>query len=848
MFALFRLINLRHFFVHRLRSFLNVLGVALGVALIFSVSTLNESITASFVELLEAIAGKAVIEVSSPSSSGFDEGLLVDVVQVAGIKDAVPMVKGYTTLVGDAGEEKVLLLGVPPDVSKILPDYASGQTTLLDTRVYKGVLLGQELADALQIDLGGEIELLTPEGTQLFTLIGLLPDTELERISQGNLAVMKLTVAQDVLGKGGMYDSIYITLEEGFDEDETTDRLRTRLGGKVIVDTPSFRGKSIESMLHSLQGMLSLVSVVALFVGIFLIYNTMSVAALERRGEMGLLRALGLGPRQMFRLFMVEAGFIGIGGAVAGMLLGILMSRPLVGITAGFIASSYPFQAAQVHIPSGGLSVSLFVGVIASLAATYFPARGTLKISPIESLRPHGVLETAHSRGNSSFAVGIGLAGLGIVVGLCYIFFIPRIYLLGFALLSIFLGAVLIIPQLVRGCIRPIRGIFSLWGRTTGQLASDNLVKFPGRTSVTIGALMISLAMVVAIGGATGSFATSVRKIMDSVFEADLYVRSRTWRFSGSDVPLDMDFGAELEAMEGVSLVAPVRYLLSDWQDQQLIIIAIEPQTQLEVQDLILESGSQEEALAELDKGDRAMVSSFLADRFGMKVGEYIELQSPTGVHEFEIVGVFTSYSLGQGVVNLSLKDLERYWGDRAVDQFALKLEKGTSVQALKDEIVRRYAQGRQLTVTTKEERRTEANRLSDNFLSLFDVLKAAATVIAGLGILNTLFISVLGRRREIGILRALGTLRRQVIEMVLWEAIAVGLIGGCLGIALGLLLSPLMVLAVRPATGFSVDYVFPIQPIISAFLTAMVVSFLATVFPARRAAAITIVHALRYE
>jgi len=848
MLTIFRLVNLRRFFAHRLRSSLSVLGVALGVALIFSISTLNESITGSFVELLETIAGKAVIEVSGPSSSGFDEGLLVDVVKVEGIKDAVPMVKGYTTLVGNAVEEKVLLLGVPPDVSKILPDYASEQTTLLNSRVYKGVLLGQELANALQIELEDQIELLTPGGIQSFTLIGLLPDTELERISQGNLAIMKLPVAQDALGRDGMYDSIYITLKEGFDVDKTIEKLQAALGDKVIVGQPSFRGKNIEGMWRSLQDTLSVVSIVALFVGMFLIYNTMSVAALERRREMGLLRALGLMQKEAFRPFMIEAGLIGVGGAIIGVLLGVLIARPLVAMTASFIASSYPFQTAGVHISPSSLPVCLFAGLISSLAATYFPARGILTVSPTESLRPRGVLETTHDRRSSSLVVGIGLAGIGVVALLCYLFLISRIYLLGFALFSIFLGTSLMIPRIVNDCIRPIRGIFSAWGRTTGRLASDNLAKFSGRTSVTVGALMISLAMVVAIGGTTGSFAAAVREAMDSVFGANLYVRSRTWRFSGSDVPLDFDFGRELEKIEGVSLVAPLRDILCDWQDQQLIIIAIEPQKQSEVQDLILEAGSQEEALGELGKGDRAMVSSYLADRFGLKVGEHIELKSPTGLHKFKIVAVFTAYSLGQGVVNLSREDLVKYWGDRAIDQFAIKLEEGASAYEVKEEIMRRYSERKQLTVMTREERSTEATGLADNFLSLFDGLKAVATLVAGLGILNTILISVLGRRREFGILRALGMVRKQLVEMVLYEAFAVGLIGGGLGVVLGSLLSPFMVQAVQPATGFRVDYVFPYQPIVSACFIAILVSLLAAYYPARRAAATDIVQALRYE
>lgn len=845
MFTVFGWINLRHFASHRLRSFLSILGVALGVMLIVSVSVLNRSIITSFIELLDAVAGKAVIEVSAPSRSGFDEQLLIDVVEVEGIKDAIPMVRGYTTLLRDDREKKVLLLGVPPDVEKILPDYAEEQIALLETRSLNSILLPEELAQALQVELAGHVDLLTTQGVQSFELIGLLPGAELERVNQGNLAFMNLPVAQKALGKVGKYDSIYITLEQGFDVDTSIDELRAVLGDRVVVARPSFRGQSIQNIWRGLRDLLSIVSVVAFFVGMFLVYNTMSVAALERRWEMGVLYTLGLAQKQIFGLFMVEASLVGGIGVVTGALLGVLLAGPLVAMTTVFFASLYPFQAARVHLSLSTVLLYPCIGLVSSLAATYFPARKILSISPIESLHSQQV---GDGKSSLTFVLGGALTAVGVASGLGYLFLWSKIFLLGLTLISLFLGATLMIPRFVSGGIKVYSRVSTALDEALGRLASDSLVKSISRTSVTVGALMVSLAMLVSIGGVTGSFAAAIERSMDLSIRADIYVESKTWRHSGSDVPLDMDFARDLESIKGVRLVSPIRYMLCDWKDNQINIIASEPEKQRRTQGLPLAIGNEKDCWDKLERGGTALVSSFIVNRFDLTVGDSIDLQSPTGTHSFEIIGVVNTYSLGQGTVYINLADLRKYWQDQQVDQFAVLIEDKSLAESTRDEIIRRYAADEQLVVTTGEQREATANKLASNFISLFDGFQVVVTLVAGLGIFNTLFISVLERTREIGILKALGMTKGQTIKMVAYEALAIGLIGGGLGIVLGLAILPFMIQAVKPATGFTVDCVFPHKPILITCLVSIFVPLLAVYYPAHKAMAVDVIQALKYE
>lgn len=844
MLKLFALINLPHLKAQRLRSVLSVLGVACGVALILAVLTLRESILGSFVRSLEAVAGKAVIEISAPSSSGFDQGLLVDVVQIEGIQDAIPMVRGFTVLASGLQQREVLVLGVPPDVHKILPDYAVQQIELLNTRVRRVVLLPQELADALQVQIEDQVELLAPDGMRAYSLIGLLPATELERLHQGNLAVMDLPVAQEVLGRPGKYDSIYITLQEGFHTETTLETVRARLGSQLIVDRPSFRGKSIEDMLQGLQDMLLVVSSVTLFVGMFLIYNTMSMSVMERRLEMGLLRALGLSPKEVFGLSMLEGAFIGLAGGIAGILLGALMARPLVAMTAGYIASSYPLHASQTYVTPENWPPCLLAGLAASLMATYWPARQILRLSPVGALRPRGVLEPIQSRRTWSSAVGVALMAIGVVGGALYLSVLAKIYVLGLALFSVCLGVAVLVPHMVLALSRLFLALSPLHKRLAGSIAGNNLLTSVGRTSVTVGALMVSVATMVAVGGTTTSFSSSVHGTFEAMLGADVYVESTTWRNSGSDVPLVASFAGELEQIEGVSLVAPVRFMLCDWQGRQVIVVASNPELQQHVQHIPVESGDEKEIWQALSRGGSATVSSFLAQRVGLQVGDEIELPSPTGAHRFEVAGIVTSYSLGQGIVHINRTDLDRYWHDRSVDQFAIRVNGRTSAE-VKDEILALHARDKQLVVMTKEERLAETSKLTGNVLSLFDGLKVVVILVAAIGIANPLFAAVLERAKEIGILRALGMSRNQVAEMILLEGMATGVIGGILGIGLGLALFALMVQSVGPATGFRIDYAFPYQPIASSLVIAMAVSIVASLLPARRAAATNVAQAL---
>ena len=844
-----------------LRTMLTTFAIVLGVGVILANSITNLTAMDSITELFSQASGKAHLVVISASTKrqGFPERTLRQVSDMPGVAFAAPSLQEQTMLaeevfaartsfaLGGLSSGGLTLYGIDPVLDVQARDYqiVEGQFLSADTEAYDVVLV-KDYADQQGFRVGNDLEIVVPEGIEHLRIVGLMSKEGPGRLNNGNFGVLPLRTAQRIFGRLGDLDQIDIVAApqagSGTALDALKAALQAQLGDEYSVVYPATRGQRVTQMLDTYQLGLRFFSAVALFVGAFLIYNAFSMTVVERTRETGLLRAVGMTRRQIMRQILVEAGILGVLGSGLGFVFGILLSQGLIRVLKFLRAQ----EVKLVRVPLDGLVISLLAGVCVTLVAAAVPAWQASRISPLEALRVRG-------QGQEGWFVRRGWPwGLALmVISYLVIFQIPlppeMRYQLGvIAVFTLFAGATLLIPLTVGAWERVARPLVRRIYGHEGRLGSSNIQRAKARTTLTAAALMVGVAMILGVRGLTGAFERDIRSWIGAFVGGDLYVHS--------SLPMRADLGRRLESVEGVAAVAPVRHLqvnlLRSDGEEGVAFMAIDPASYQRVTSFIF-SDSRADAgqlLAQLAEGDTVFVSSVLSEKYGLRPGDALRLETRRGIQDFRIAAVVVDFYNGGLVVQGSWKDLRRYFGLNDATMFLLKLQPGYTVEEVQGRLVSQYGQRRHLTVDSNEALKTRVLQSSARVFSLFDALALIAIIVAAFGVVNTLTMNVSERRRELGALRSLGMTRWQVSKMILAEAAMIGLIGGIFGLIFGLFMGRVFLMGAAELRGYEVSYVLPVQGIFVSLLLALVVSQLAAFWPARRAVRLRIVEAIQYE
>jgi putative ABC transport system permease protein len=563
----------------------------------------------------------------------------------------------------------------------------------------------------------------------------------------------------------------------------------------------------------------------------------------ERTQEIGLLRALGVSRRQTLRLVMIEAALLGVIGSIFGVIFGLIMAQGLIALMATITAT----EIVTVSIPADGLITALLVGLGVTLISSLVPALRATRISPLAALRIKGREDPAGAPRKLGFVAGAEF----VIVGMLFVYAVPLrdsvVFQVGsLAVFAMLLGATLMVPvslDFMEKIVRPI--ISRLFGRE-GRIGAGNIQRSRGRTSLTVAALMVGVSMVISIGAMSRSFQKDIDAWVDTSVGGDLIVRS--------PLHMQLDFGSRLAAVAGVEAVTPGRYFgvkraggASD--DLALVFQALDPQTYWDVASFQF---SEDKELLPQIKQDFAngglLVSTTVADYYKLQRGDVLKLETRRGAQAFPIAGVVSDFT-GQGyVLNGSLDVMRRYFGINEADRFVLKLAPGTDVNATRQAIEDQYGLSRHLQVETTESFRARIRELTNRAFGLLDVLASIGVLVAALGVINTLMMNVLERRREIGALRSIGMTRTQIIRMILAEAAAMGGIGAVFGIGFGMLLSRVFVEGMRTVTGYRLEFSLPLTSLLLGLAIALLVSQVAALYPAWKGSRVNIVEAIKHE
>ena len=860
MLRLLTTISWRHVTRHRLRTALTFFGIALGVSVIVAIAIVNRSLVTSFQSTIDQIAGKAVLQVAN-GESGIAESLYPAIRDTVGVRDAAAVVEGFLPVAAKPGE-RLYVYGVD-----LLTDFAVREHRFVESQFGfdealdfiaqpDSIALTESFSRRLNLPLGARITLLTSEGKRDFAVRALLKEQGAAKVFGGSFALMDLPVAQRTFGKQGKLDIVDLTVDEGERVDAVQQRLRDRLSGAAEVERPRKRGEQIEQLLTSFRVGLFFVSLIALFVGFFLIYNTMSVSVIQRKKEIGTLRCIGMKRGQVLRLIVSEALILAILGSLMGILLGWGLARAAlvaVGETVGNLFSLMDLVGGGVGLQE--LSLALGSGTLVAVLAALHPAVEAIQVSPLENARQTTWRPLA--RAGKSWANRLG--SLCLILSPALILVSPLVngavekFSFGVVGMLVFLlGLAFFCPALIRYAARwlgqlALGGTGSPW--LEARLASDSLRRNPTRAGITVATLVISLAAIFTIAAFVTSVRGSLLAWVDQMVTADLIVSSGARTAGPRNVPLKEYLLPALQKIPGVKIIDLYRLIRSSYRGQPIVIESFLASKSASVRTLPMSEGDGARALRQMGEEKGVIISESFQSKFAKGVGDTVELMTPSGLIGFKIIGVYIDYSSDSGSVLLDRSLYKKYWQDELLDAFDLWLEPGADPRRVIQTIKDNYGEPYQLFISTHGELKNAVVHIMEQSFVVNYAVEIVAIVVAIFSVINTLLASIVDRTREIGVLRAIGATQGQVRRIVVMEAAWMGLLGAVLGLSAGSIMAYHHVaFNTKLLTGWTFQFYYPYGIAALSIVAAVMLCCVAGFGPAKQAASTPIVAAIGYE
>ena len=846
-------IALKDLIGRKLRLLLTSLAIVMGVAMVSGTYVLTDSINAAFTSIFQTaystsdaiITGKAVFG-GSQNAPSFPQSTLAKVKALPSVADAAGGVGDLAQFVGKDG--KVLNLHGAPGLafSVTNTDQRFNPLKLLSGKWPVGphqVAIDDKVARKLGAEPGDTVGLLPQGGKEETFRVSGIARFGNSTLGGATLAIFDLPTAQALFHKQGELDQIDVAQKSGYSTATLLQQIRSVLPPHTQVRTSEAQAKKsadeTNSQLSFLQYFLLAFGGIALFVGTFVIANTLSITIAQRTREFATLRSMGATGGQVRRIVFVEGLVTGLFAATIGLFLGLALARGLVQV----------FKAFGADLPQGGMTLhtrtivlSLVVGTVVTVIASLRPALRATRVPPIAAVREGSILPPSRFArfglpaalglcGVSGALVGYGAFGHGMSTG-------RHLLLLAVGVVGIFLGVTMLAPRLVRPLASALGWPATKIGGVAGTLARSNSMRNPSRTASTAAALMIGLTLVTTIAVLAAGLRASFRNAVESEFHADYALTSQNIFLPGSPQP------TEAIRRSGVATaVAGVRAGEGRAFGKNVQVTGVEPGISTMIR-LKWTAGSN----ASLDAlgATGAVVDRKYAQKHHLVVGSPIHLETPGGRSlDLTLRAIFDPPSGGSpfGQVTSSAKAFDSvYANPQNLFSFVDIAGGATEANTKKlESVLAGYPDAKLQT-----EKQFIDNELAglDKFLILLYVLLALSIVVSLFGIVNTLVLTVFERTREIGMLRAVGMPRRQTRRMIRHESVVTALIGAALGIPLGMVLAALFDRAIGGGVPFSV----PWGTIVAFVIAAIVVGLIAAIFPARRASRLNVLEALQYE
>lgn len=820
-----RVFSLRELTVHRRRTLASIAVMAVSAMYLVAILGIFGSITGSVNRLADGIAGVAALEVSGITDAGFPGAVLADVAKVPGVATAAPMIR----MSAPTATEPVLLFGADDRSAALegaLKDAVGVQveapiTTAEGVRV--GPAVGYAKGEAFQLGSGS------------VTVAEVLDGEQLAALNGGHYVLAPLPLAQNVTGRQGQLDSILITTTPDADLTEVRGKVTAAVNSRAIVADPSLRAARAGDGVRLMNYMALMGAAVALVVGAFLVYTTMTMAIAQRRPVISMLRAIGGRRVTIVRDMLAEAAILGLIGGAIGSLLGIVLGRLAIGRLPPTVTQGLEARI-EYWLPDYAIPAAIAATVLTSVAASAMAARQVYKVSPIEALAPVGA--SAADNVPRWLRIVSGVAAMAVLAASIVIVFYRPGSLAFIAIAALFCAQIALGFALAAPILNVTASVARLFG-SAGALAAATIERAPRRVWATVMTVLIAVVTTVVITGTNNDMIRSARDIFAPVADVDVWVSANSPDQYATDV-LPQGLTEKVAGVAGVANVTEGAYGFAVVGGTRVMLDGLSRGTH----DSLFRA-LDEPVRADVLAGRGVVLSQNLGKTLGVHVGDEMQLQTPHGPQRTTVLALVPYFSTVIGTVGMSLDQL-RTWFDRpGATTLQITAAEGTDPNRLLADV--RHAVPAPNHVYDGRTALAGLEAPLHQSMLIANAVWIIVVFVAAVALLNTLTLSVLERRREIGVLRAMGSSRRYTLGMVLAEAAAIGVVGGVLGLLVGLIDQWLFSLVSGDIMNF--DVAFRPSPMALAFtLGALAISLLGSIPPARRAARLNIIEAVSVE
>jgi putative ABC transport system permease protein len=829
------------------RLVLTSLAVILGTAFLSGTAVFSATLNRTFDNLFSDVFRNVDSYVRSTQVIEADFGaeerqripaeLIAMIEAVPGVGDVQGDIQAFARIIGKDGQPLGSDGAGPPTFGSVGEEFKGALWTISEGKFPSNsteVALDEASAKAGNYVVGDKVKVVAQAGSREFTLVGIAGYGDVRSPGGATFALFDLATAQEFLAKPGFVDAILISGDGSISDEELAQAINaaipssykteTLTGAEITKETQD----QIGSALSFFSILLSTFSYIALGVGSFVIYNVFSISAAQRQRENALLRAIGASKKQVTRALMIESVVVGLFGSTIGLFAGIGLSKAL---SALLKAASIDLPSGDLVVPSSAVVNTIVVGLIVTVASAWLPARRAGKVPPLAAMRETAIEVVALTRRRTIFGlvlIALGAAAIIAVTGGA------SNKWLGLGILFVFSGTITLGPVIARPVALLLGKPAERLRGVTGTMARQNSARNPKRTSRTASPVLIGVALVTAVAALAASISSQIDGVFTQQFKGDYAINTNARGFGGLSPSLADDINAlpEVERATGIGLLT----VKIDGKGQYLT--TINPATVEGVYDIGLTSGSYADLTPET-----IFVSQQYAENNDAKLGDTIAVTlADAQVKTLSIAGIYEFDELA-GKYTVS-RDLTK---DTTVITFDLgvyiKIKDGVSEESARTALqaaVDKYGQG---TLLSKREYIDSQSGQINQLLGLIYGLLFLSVIIAVVGIIITLLLSVFERQREIGLLRAVGMTKSQVRTTVRWESVITSLLGAVVGIVLGVGLGWVIVYALRDQglSSFSV----PVGTTVSILIMAFVIGVLAAVYPAWRATRVNLLAAI---
>lgn len=807
---------------------LAVLGIGVGVAVIVAVDLANSSARKAFLLSMEAVTGKATHQVIG-GPRGVAEDVYARLRVEHGIRAIAPVVEGTVSLNG----ADLTLLGVDLFAEREIRDLdlqtqaQTGDMDSADASLFRSFLTepgtvatARQTAKELGLEHGSPFNVQAGGGKRRARLIAVFDGND----GRERLLITDIATAQEWLGMTGRLSRIDVRIEGN---GRGLDALEAALPEGTQVLSAAGRSRSTADMSQAFMTNLMAMSLLALLVGVFLIFNSVAFSVLQRRGLIGVLRALGLTRRQLTAMLLVEAGIVGLVAAVLGVGLGVVLGDALLDLVSRTINDLYfRVTVTSVEVETASIAKGLGAGILAALLAAAVPAWEATSYQPRLALT-RSALE---NRARGALPI-VTIAGLVLIIAAILLIALSATSL-GAGLAAVFLlilGFALLIPAFVRGATRLMAPLGNRIGGVPGRMAIAGISAGLSRTAVAIVALTVAVSATVGVSVMVDSFRDSVGAWLRTTLRADLYAGVPRG-------PMDPDLIEAVRAVDGVEALSTLRraWLEDENGRTQLRVIDMAPRSYAGTEVL---DADPDEVWPRWESEDVVLVSEPYAFQRRVGQGDTLSLSTDAGKREFEIAAVFQSYDVNASALLMSRATYSRHFDDETIDSIGIYLAEGVSVEAASNALGKLVVGGQALRITSNADLRRRSLEIFDRTFVITDVLYWLALGVAFIGILSAMLALQLERAREFATLRALGMTARQLGSLIVTQTGAIGLLSGLASIPLGLVMALVLIKVInRRAFGWKIDMSVAPEILLTAVIFAIGASMLAGLYPAWRA------------